>query len=59
VVDVQGRQVARLEDRVLPPGRHQAVWEGTTERGRAPAGLYFARLEAAGKQWVRRFSIVR
>jgi hypothetical protein len=59
VVDVQGRTVVRLEDRVMPPGRYQAVWEGTTGRERAPAGVYFARLEAGGQQWVQRFSLVR
>ncbi len=59
VTDVQGRRVATLVDGVLGAGRYQAVWDGATERGRAPAGIYFARLETPAGPRVRRFALWR
>ncbi len=45
--DVKGRVVRTLVDRVVPPGRYQATWDGDDERGvRAPAGVYFYELVA-------------
>jgi len=47
--DVRGRVVRTLVDRVVPPGRYQATWDGDDERGtRAPAGVYFYELVAGG-----------
>ena len=43
VVDVAGRIVATLADGPFDAGEHQARWTGA-----APAGVYFARLEAPG-----------
>ena len=54
VLDVQGREVALLADRMLGAGRYQATWSGRTERGEAPAGIYFVRCQALGKQLTRR-----
>ncbi len=46
VFDLSGREVARLVDAVLPPGAHEAVWDGHDRNGRAAAaGVYFYRLD--------------
>jgi flagellar hook capping protein FlgD len=45
VLDVAGREVARLWDGVVEAGMHTARWNGrTAEGGMAPAGIYFVRL---------------
>jgi hypothetical protein len=50
VFDVGGRRVTTLLDRICGPGRHEAAWNGTNDRGIAlPSGVYLVRL-AAGKQ---------
>jgi hypothetical protein len=55
LVDVWGRRVRTLVDGALGAGPHEAVWDGRSEDGRtAPAGLYWARLEADGAVCVRR-----
>ena len=59
VVDVQGRLVATLVDRVCAAGRHVASWDGGTGRGRARPGLYFVRLETPGVRLGRRFLVTR
>ena len=59
VLDVQGRRVAQLAHGVYRPGRYQAVWDGATEHGRAPAALYFVRYEWPGMSAVRRVIMVR
>ncbi len=58
--DLAGRRVAALLDGALAAGAHEARWEGTDAAGRpAAAGLYFARLEAAGRVLTRRVAIVK
>ena len=59
IVDLQGRLVATLRDGVQPAGRYQAVWSGKSVLGRAPAGMYFVRYQAAGKSTVRRLLLTR
>ena len=59
IVDLQGREVAVLADGMLPPGRHTAAWDGRTERGAAPAGLYFVRLTAEGRALSQRLVRLR
>jgi hypothetical protein len=56
VVDVQGRDVARLVAGELAAGRHEATWRASGATG---AGLYFVRLEAGGRTRVRRLALVR
>ena len=46
VTDVAGRSVATLYDRELEPGRYVASFDS----GRWPAGVYFCRLENAGRK---------
>ena len=57
ILDLQGREVAVLEDGVRGAGRYAAVWDGRTRGGRAAAGVYFARLEAAKRHYTRRFAL--
>jgi M6 family metalloprotease-like protein len=59
VLDLQGREVAVLADGVFPAGRHTAMWDGNTERGSAPAGLYFVRLSAEGRVFSQRLVRLR
>jgi hypothetical protein len=56
---VQGREVAVLARGTQPSGWSWADWNGRTANGPAPAGVYFIRLEAAGRQLVERFALVR
>ena len=59
VVDVQGRVVARLVDGVLPAGRHEVMWDGSSAAGSTRPGLYFVRLEVPGQRMVRTVVIMR
>ncbi len=59
VVDLAGREIATLADGVHAAGRHRIGWSGTSGRGRAAAGMYFIRYEAAGSVLVRRFVMMR
>jgi hypothetical protein len=59
VVDVKGRVVTVLMAGRAVPGRHQALWNGETSRGRAPAGIYFVRLRQAGASVARRIVLLR
>ena len=51
IFDLAGRAVRRLVDApMLAPGRYSAVWDGRDDAGHAlPGGVYFTRLEAAGR----------
>ena len=41
-------------------GAVELRWSGVLSTGgRAPAGLYFARIEIEGRSWVRRFALIR
>ena len=40
VLDLQGREVAVLKQGIQPAGWSWATWNGETERGRAPSGMY-------------------
>jgi hypothetical protein len=54
VYSVDGRRVATLAHGTLEPGRYTAAWNGTTDGGtRAAAGVYWARLHAAGHTYAR------
>lgn len=59
VADVEGRVVARLVDGDLGAGKYHVVWDGRTDRGEVPAGVYFMRLETDGRKIVRRIILVR
>ena len=59
VVDIQGREVAKLIDGVYRPGRYQVTWNAKLARGEVPAGLYFIRYRTPGKDMVRRLILAR
>jgi hypothetical protein len=47
-------------DAVVNAGRHEAVWEGVDDAGRAlPSGTYFSRLEADGKVLTNRMMLLK
>jgi hypothetical protein len=51
VLDVAGRVVRTLIDRPMEPGEHVLSWDGMTDSGtRAASGIYFVRLEFAGRE---------
>ncbi len=58
VIDVQGREVAVLAEGDYEAGRHQVRWDGTYG-GRLGSGLYFVRLNVAGRSLVRRIVVTR
>ncbi len=60
ILDLRGRQVTVVVDGVQEAGRHRMSWDGCDSRG-APvhAGLYFARLEAAGQAQTRKLILAR
>lgn len=57
VFDLQGRELAVLENGVLPAGRHLAHWDPALASN--AAGLYFVRLATEGRTWVRRVVVAR
>jgi hypothetical protein len=60
IYDVTGRMVAPLVRGLQPAGRGVVGWDGRDARGAAlPAGVYFARLEAAGHQGAKKIVITR
>jgi low-density lipoprotein receptor class B len=59
VLDLQGREVARLPEETLAPGRYQREWRGAGPHGRVPAGLYFVRIDAGTQRWTRRVVLAR
>jgi len=55
VYDVAGRRVAELERGRLPAGPHRIGWDGRVNGGtRAPAGVYFIRLESDAGSYSRK-----
>jgi len=55
VMDVAGRLVRVLENRVLPAGGHIATWDGRDAHGHSvAAGTYFYRLRSEGQELSRK-----
>ena len=48
IVDLLGREVAVVVDERVGAGMHEVVWDGRVHGAEAAAGVYFARLQAAG-----------
>jgi hypothetical protein len=60
VFDLRGRRVQTVVDREYPTGRHQVRWGGRDDHGRqAATGVYYARLQFAGKTLTRRMTVLR
>jgi hypothetical protein len=58
VLDIQGRRVADLADQDMPAGRHEVVWGGPGS-SRIGSGLYFVRLDVAGRRFTRSVVMIR
>ncbi len=60
VLDLQGREVWRDSAREFGPGRWTIGWDGASATGAlARSGLYFVRVIADGRSFVRRIALVR
>jgi hypothetical protein len=60
VYDLRGRLVRTLQDGTLERGVHRLAWDGADAGGRrVAAGVYFARLQAAGVSLVEKVTVVR
>jgi len=60
IFDVAGRRMRTLVNGELPAGESELYWDGLGERGGVPgAGVYFARLSAAGGQRVSKLVLLR
>ena len=59
IVDVQGREVIRLVDGVVPAGRYQVRWNGAGSDGRFLSGVFFVRMESGPRVFTRRLSMAR
>jgi hypothetical protein len=60
IFDVRGRQVRRLLDASVPPGRHQVIWDGRDDAGRSLAsGVYFYRLQWQSEAVTRRLVLMK
>lgn len=60
IYDLDGRLVRRLVATELPPGRHVRIWDGRDDHGTEVAGgIYFVRLEAAGRAFTAKVAVVR
>lgn len=58
LLDVNGRRVATLTDRVFATGEHHVAWEGPGQSG-LPAGVYFLALSSEHGSAMRRAVVVR
>jgi hypothetical protein len=58
VFNVAGRRVATLASGPQTTGRHAIQWSARNGQGRLPGGVYFSRLQVAGKVVVKRFVVL-
>jgi hypothetical protein len=60
VLNVRGQRVATLADGLFNAGPHTVTWDGRDATGRpAASGIYFYRLEAAGKVISKKMTLIR
>jgi penicillin V acylase-like amidase (Ntn superfamily) len=60
VLDLAGRRVRTLTERVQPAGDHETVWDGSDERGCPLAsGVYLAKLDSGGRGFLGKMLLVR
>jgi hypothetical protein len=60
VHDVRGRMTAMLANGLMPAGERVVRWNARDQSGaRVPSGVYFYRLEAAGKVFERKLIVLR
>jgi len=59
IMDLAGREVARLVDGECDAGTHGTEWNAMVRGSRVSPGIYFARLETDGAVRFRRFATLR
>jgi hypothetical protein len=60
VVDILGRHVKTLVNRIRSAGRYQTTWNGSNESGQAEAsGVYFISMRAGSFHEVRKITLLR
>jgi flagellar hook assembly protein FlgD len=60
VFDLRGRLVTVLESGPLPIGRHQAIWDGQDDKGRAvPTGTYVCRLNTPQGSQTKKLTLAK
>ena len=60
VFDVRGRLIRTLIDGTLPAGGGTSRWDGKDQHGvGVPSGVYFYRLDAAGKRLTQKLTVLR
>jgi photosystem II stability/assembly factor-like uncharacterized protein len=59
LLDIQGREIARIADGQHRAGHHVVVWDGMSRGGPLRAGLYFVRLQAPGVERIQRLVVAR
>jgi choice-of-anchor C domain-containing protein len=59
VMDLSGREVARLADERLEAGPHRRTWDATDRGSRAAPGIYFLRLWTPDGSLARRLVLMR
>jgi hypothetical protein len=60
IFDQQGRRIRELASGASTAGDHAVLWDGRdNEGGTAASGLYFVRLEAAGRALTRRLVLIQ
>lgn len=53
LLDISGRSVAEIENRVSSPGRHKIIWETNSTRNKGnpiPSGIYFISFRAGARR---------
>jgi hypothetical protein len=58
VIDLAGRDVARLADGTYRPGRYRVAWNGRSRSVTLGTGIYFVRYQGGGKTFVRRLVLI-
>ncbi len=60
ILDLRGRVVCRLLCESMPPGQHEATWDGTATQGhRSSSGVYFYRLSVNGSSYSKRMILLK
>jgi hypothetical protein len=60
VYSVDGRRIRTVVNEFREPGEYRPVWDGRDDRGnRASAGVYYVRLEAAGRRFTHTLVYLR
>jgi len=60
IYNVAGERIAILLDERCEAGQHSVIWDGRNAAGRLQAsGIYFARLEAAGRAEAKKLMLLK